>query len=153
MASIRKKGELQWHVQIRKKGFQPITKTFTTRATAQAWAKVVESEMVRGVFTDRAEAESTTLRTAFERYMREISPSKKGYKKEIVRLKWWMNEPIASRTLAAVTSSDLARWRDDRLKTVKPATVQRDLSSLSHLFTICNKEWGGFRNQSGTQHT
>ena len=48
MATIRKKGELQWHVQIRKKGFPTATKTFSLKTDAERWARQVESEMDKG---------------------------------------------------------------------------------------------------------
>ncbi len=142
MASIRKKGDYQWHVQIRKKGFAPVTKTFETKAAAELWAKTTESEMGRGVFVSHAEAEATTLRDALARYATEISPSKKGCAQEIVRINKWLTDPLASRALASLKSTDFAKWRDARLKSVSPATLHRDLSIISHLFSICNKEWG-----------
>jgi integrase len=142
MAAIRKKGDYQWHVQIRKKGFAPLTKTFETKAAAELWAKTTESEMGRGVFVSRAEAEATTLRDALTRYAAEISPSKKGCAQEIVRINKWLTDPLANRALASLKSTDFAKWRDARLKSVSPATLHRDLSIISHLFSICNKEWG-----------
>lgn len=163
MATIRKKGNLQWHVQIRKKGFEPITKTFNTRADAALWAKTVESEMGRGIYVSRAEAERTTLHDALSRYLAEITPKKKGQSQETVRINRWLgikkkkpdNEPepapslgrliemqLVKRTLASLRSADFAKLRDERLKEISPATLHRDLSLISHLFTICNKEWG-----------
>jgi integrase len=142
MATIRKRGDLQWEAQIRKKGFAHVQKTFTTRVDAELWGKTTESEMGRGVFENRAEAEETTLRESIERYMTEVSSSKKGVKAELVRFRWWLNDPLANRSLASLKGSDFAKWRDKRLKTVAPATARRDLSVISHLFTICRKEWG-----------
>lgn len=141
MATIRKKGNLQYHVQIRKKGFSPATKTFNTRVEAENWAMITESEMVRGVFESRAEAEATTLYEALGRYASEISKEKKGYAQELVRIKRWQLDPLAKRSLASLKGSDFARWRDARLKTVTPSTMRRDLSIIAHLYTICNKEW------------
>jgi hypothetical protein len=59
MATIRNRGEYQWEVQIRRKGYPAQRKTFETKADAQAWARMIESEMDRGVFVSRAEAERT----------------------------------------------------------------------------------------------
>ena len=49
MATIRKRGNYQWEAQIRKRGFPSQTKTFNTKVEAEAWAKMIESEMARGV--------------------------------------------------------------------------------------------------------
>lgn len=141
MATIREKGDYQWHVQIRKKGFAPVTKTFNTKKEAEDWATVTESEMVRGVFESRAEAEATTLYEALGRYANEISIEKKGCAQELVRIKRWHLDPLAKRSLASLKGSDFAKWRDNRLKTVSAATTRRDLSIVSHVFTICRKEW------------
>ena len=78
MASIRKRGDFQWEARVRKRG-QPVQcKTFTTRAKAESWSKQIESEMDRGVFVSRAEAENTTLAEALDRYMSEVLPTKKA---------------------------------------------------------------------------
>lgn len=37
---------------------------------------------------------------------------------------------------------DIAEYRDERLESVSPATVRRELVILSHLFTVVSKEWG-----------
>lgn len=142
MATFTKRGDYQWQAKIRVKGHPVTSKTFNTRADADLWAKTIESEMGRGIFESRAEAETTTFYDALGRYSREISPSKKGHAQEFVRIKRWQADPLSMRTLASLKSSDFAKWRDDRLKTVSAATLHRDLSIVSHLFTICAKEWG-----------
>ncbi|WP_237577031.1 hypothetical protein [Mycetohabitans sp. B8] len=43
---------------------------------------MIESEIDRGVFVSRAEAESTTFAEALDRYDPEIAASKKGYVQE-----------------------------------------------------------------------
>jgi len=49
VATFRKRGPHQWQAQVRKKGYPLQTKTFETRAGAQAWARAVE------VSTERVE--------------------------------------------------------------------------------------------------
>lgn len=142
MAYIRKRGDFQWQAEIRKKGFPPASRTFNTRAEAEAWAAVIESEMVRGVFVDRSEAESTTLYEALERYEREVTPGKDGERQELVRIKSWKANNLAKRSLASLRGADFAKFRNDRLKSVRPSTVQKDLAVISHLFNHARKEWG-----------
>lgn len=154
MATIRKKGHAQWHVQIRKKGYTPVTKTFNTRADAELWAKTTESEMGRGLFVNRTEAESTTLLDALKRYKDEISIKKKSYLKEVVFINRWIGvnnkgdqltpEPLTQRALASLRSTDFVKWRNNRLKTsnASPTSLQRELAIISHLFTTCNETWG-----------
>jgi hypothetical protein len=59
MATIRKRNN-SCHVQIRKKGYPPITITFMGRATDLAWAKKVESEIDRHIYLDIPAAHRTT---------------------------------------------------------------------------------------------
>jgi hypothetical protein len=61
MATIRNRGEYQWEAQVRRNGYPAQRKTFETKADAQAWARMIESEIDRGIFVSRAEAERTAL--------------------------------------------------------------------------------------------
>lgn len=144
MASITRRGDLQWQASARRKGYPIQIKTFNTRA--EAWARQIESEIDRGIFVSRTEAESTTLAEALDRYDREIASSKKGYAQEASLLRIWKSTVIASRPMASVRSSDIAKLRDDWLKPsdppLKPASVVRRLAVLSHVFSIARKEWG-----------
>jgi site-specific recombinase XerD len=36
----------------------------------------------------------------------------------------------------------LAAYRDARLKSVSPSTIQKEFALLSHMFNIANREWG-----------
>lgn len=98
--------------------------------------------MARGIFVSRIEAEKTTLEEALERYLKEISSFKKGASIEAIRICYWKNHPLAKRSLAEIRSADLAAWRDARLSEVSSSTVNREMNLLSHVFTICIKEWG-----------
>ena len=142
MATFRKRGPYQWEAQIRRRGYPPQSKTFETKAEAEAWAKMIESEMSRGVWISRSEAEATTLYEALTRYEEEVSPPKKGAAQESSILKTCKAVDLAKRPLAAIRSADVAKLRDEWLKDYKPATVLRRLAILSHVFNIARKEWG-----------
>lgn len=164
MATFRKRGEYQWETQIRKKGFPYQTKTFNTKPEAEAWAAVIESEMVRGVFVSRAEAERTTLGQIINRYIAEVTPTHRGCDSEALRLKAMSRHPLASRFLSTLTSTDFAKYRDERLKVtpekgkardeslkvapekgikkVKPATVHRELGLFQQVIDQARREWG-----------
>ena len=102
----------------------------------------IESEMERGVFVSRKEAENTTLAEALERYEREVIPEKKGAVQESMRIRIWKRTPLAKRSTASIQRKDIAAYRDARLKEVAPNTVPHVLAALSHVFTIAVKEWG-----------
>jgi len=132
-----------WRAIVKRKGHERITRTFDTKAAAEAWGRQVEAEMDRGVYVSRKEAESTTLSDALDRYEREISSSKKGHRREKTRILVWKNHPLAKRFLASIRGSDLASYRDERMKAGYASnTIRLELAIISHLFEIARKEWG-----------
>ena len=143
MASIRKRGDLQWEARIRKRG-QPVQcKTFTTKAKAESWAKQIESEMDRGVFVSRAEAENTSLKEALERYSREVSSRKKSGNREIFTIRWWQISPLGARSMASIRGKDVAAaLAIKESEGASPHTIHLYLALLSHLFTVARKQWG-----------
>jgi integrase len=142
MAHFRKRSGA-WEATVQKKGIGRISRTFDTRTDAEAWAKITESELVRGVFIPRKEAESTTLSEALDRYEKEVSSAKKGHRREKTRIVLWKTHTLAKRVLAGIRGNDLATYRDERLKAGYSAnTVRLELAIISHLFEIARKEWG-----------
>ena len=77
MATIRKRSG-KYHVQIRKKGFNTLTKSFPSKSDAVAWANKVESGMHGGTFVDYSKSQSTTVSELMERYQREIPVTKRS---------------------------------------------------------------------------
>ena len=141
MATIRKKGDFQWHVQVRRKGFPSQTKTFETKLDAEKWARDIEGEMDKGIFVSRVEAESTTLKECLERYSLEVTPLKKGASKELSVIRKLQAHDLSARFMATVRGADLAEYRDERLRNAAPATVMRELAVLSHVFNTAIREW------------
>jgi integrase len=140
MATYQKRGTA-WRALIRRKGYPTLTATFDTKAEATKWASGIEGDMSRSKYVDSSKAEQTTLAAALTTYTK-ISDAKKGAKQEAVRIKRWLLHPLSEKYLSAITSSDLATYRDERLKqNVATATVRLELAIISHLFTIAAKEW------------
>ncbi|MEO5831034.1 MAG: site-specific integrase [Rhodanobacter sp.] len=141
MANFRKRGEHQWQARVRRKGYPAQLKTFDTRVEAEAWARKVESGMDGGTFVSRAEAEATSLSEALDRYEREVVPGKKGDVQEKSVIRMWKATTLVQRSMAGIRSADIAKQRDEWLKTCKPATVLRRIALLSHVFKIARHEW------------
>ncbi len=139
MATIDKRGDLQWRAQIRRKGYPVQRKTLNSRTEAEAWAAVVESEMARGVFVSRSESESTTLKDALDRYKQEILPTKKRHHSILSQIRV-ISDRLGQYSLAAINPSLLAKYRDERGKEVGPQSVKHDLFLLSRLFNVAIKE-------------
>lgn len=142
MAVIRRRGDYQYQAIVRRKGYPAQSKTFESWKDANAWATTIESEMHRSVFVSRAKAEATTLRALLEKYSAEVSPKHKGADSECLRLAMLARHPLADRIVATLRSEDFSKYRDERLKARKPATVVRELNLYSAVLTIAIREWG-----------
>ena len=140
MASIFKRGS-RYRVLIRKKGYPVICRSFSSRSSAETYAKEVEAQIERGVFKDHSPAESTTLSELIFGYREQILPSLKGKGTQALRLNL-LDSELGSYALSALTPFVVSRFRDRRLKVVKPATVKRELGVLSSLLTAGEKEFG-----------
>lgn len=145
MAAIRKRGDYQWQAEIRRKGYPTQRRTFETKADAEKWAAVVESEIARNVFRPHGEAEKTTLDECLKRYLKEVTPLKKGAGPKLEEGKIGIiraDTGLCGKPMTAVRGVDVAAYRDKRLKSVGPATVIKELNIISHLFNTAIREWG-----------
>ncbi len=172
MANINKRvtsdGSTSFQARIRLKGFAEQAATFERLTDAKKWVQNTESAIRDGRHFKTTEAKRHTLGDLVDRYVRDVMPSKpKSEAHQTRQLKWWKSR-IGTYTLADVTPSLLAEYRDKlasgmlddgsmtrqvkqsvRLKTKilpveprAPATVLRYIAALSHAYTIAVKEWG-----------
>lgn len=138
MASIRKRGK-SVQVQIRLLGVTD-NGTFPNVTMAKLWAQKREAEIVAGarglVVTGHTVAE------AIDRFIRDICPTRKGERWEMLRLKLIRREwDAVGKGVDRVSSDDVARLRDLRLKAVKAPSVRREMVLLATLFDVAEKEW------------
>lgn len=141
MPTIRKKGEGQYHVQIRKRGYPTQTKTFTKEADAKRWATIIESEMERGMFVSRSEAEATLVKEILQRYATEVLPTKRSEQSDKSRIKTLL-ETFGDYRLASLTSSQIAKFRDQRLQVVGPQSVIHEINLLNRVLKTATMDWG-----------
>lgn len=142
MATFRKRSN-GWQARVQRKGYPEQSKTFTIYNDAVAWARLLESELDRGIFINRSEAESTTLAELLNRYLTEVTPNKKGAQAERYRIDAWLKSTLAPRLLSTLKTTDFATWRDKRIKAgSSPNTIRLDLAVISHMFNVARTEWG-----------
>jgi len=123
------------HVQV--KG-QRDSATFPTKREAQLWA--AQREIDLQTIARGQEGSIRTVRDAFDRYAREVSPTHKGERWETVRLTK-MGREFPDVMLDKLTTSHVSAWRDLRLTQVGPASVLREMKLLGSVFEQCRKEW------------
>lgn len=137
MAAPKKDGSV-WRHRIMVKG-KRVSGTFSTKAAALAWEAEQRIQIVEG---GGSSGKGKTVRDALEKYELEVSKKKRGYANEAKRLAYFRETSFADKKMSEVRPSDIAAWRDERLKTVMGSTVNRDLNTLSHVFTVARREWG-----------
>ncbi len=128
MASIRKRND-KWEVQIRRKGFSTICKSFHMKADAQEWARYMEQKADRRSLPyDPKKLDAITLKALLERYKAEIIPRKRGEAEPIILDVFMRREAkLCAMPLSCITVSHFCSYRDKRIKTAKAATVCREL--------------------------
>lgn len=144
MASFELRKSGCWQARIRRVEGQPsISKTFKLKRDAIRWATDIESEISRRVFVDQTKAKETILSDAIDRYLKEVTPLKKGAVQERGRLLFWKGHKIGSQSMADIKPEHFAQYRDERRASgTSPATIRLDLAPIAHLYEVARKEWG-----------
>ena len=144
MAQFRQLKSGFWQAIIRKKGFPNQSKSFKLKRDCENWATDIESKMNRGTFSDMSEAESLTLANGLKKYLKEVTPHKKGAYQDANRInKLIAHTKISSKTFATFKSFDCAKYRDEMAERgLSASTINKELSVISHLFEVALKDWG-----------
>lgn len=98
----------RWQARIRRLGHPDLVETFPTRAAAEAWSVAREADIASARFVDYPVADRKTLGSILDRYLTEITPTKRGCKDERRRLTKMRRHPLCSMVLARLDSSHLA---------------------------------------------
>ena len=140
MATFRKRGN-KWQVQVRRKG-RTVSKTFGQRTDALRWANEIEAEADRHGLTDnRRVLEGLTVSNLLNRFRDEVVPNRRCSKIETLVINAFLRHPLAHTRLSLLSSEGFASYRDERLKTAKPATINRQLGLIQHIFEVARTEW------------
>ena len=75
MATIRSR-DCKFNVQIRKKGYPFISKSFVSLTVAKKWAATTEADMERRLHV--VIQDHTTVGELLQRYIKEVLPTHKG---------------------------------------------------------------------------
>lgn len=139
MASIKPYKD-KWRAQLYVAGVRD-SATFRLKREAETWASVRTAEILSEKNTPIGN--KFTFSQALKKYRDEVSPGKRGSRWEEIRIGAMLE--MASLPLqlpiGEVATPHLAAWRDDRLKSVTPGTVLREMSLLSAILETARKEW------------
>lgn len=143
MASIKQYRGRTWRAIIRRVGFPSQSKTFATKREAEIWAAEIESKMGVSEYDPLQvkQARVTTVESIFSKYATDVAGKMKGRNEKPTVLRLIRDAQFMRLRLDRVTSRDIRDWRDARVLEVAPATVHRELNTISAVFTHAIKEW------------
>ena len=165
MATIEKKGSGRWRARIRRVEAPDLSRTFPTMIEAKRWARQVESDLDRGVHADASAhvslpgsevsspdgstpSRETTLGELIALYLDTVTPGHRGAKVEHSRITRWLRDPrhgghpLRDHHLSSISRQQVQAWITNRLKTVKPDTVRRDVGLLQQIVAYAMRDWG-----------
>lgn len=140
MATFRKRAGT-WRAEVCIKGTRA-SATFTTKREAQAWAAQEETKLRE---ESAGKVPNRPFRDLLERYSREVSSKKHGAAREKKMINVILRDPLVEVSLRMLAPTDIAAWRDRRLQQVSGATVDREMTILSHACSVARREWGWLR--------
>ncbi len=140
MATFRKRNG-GWRAEVCIKGTRT-SATFTTKREAQAWAAQEETRLRED---SAGKIPNKPFRDLLERYSREVSINKRGAAREQKMIDVILRDSVADVSLRMLAPTDIAAWRDRRLKQVSGSTVEREMTILSHACSVARREWGWLR--------
>jgi integrase len=118
-----------------------LSRTFSTKRDAEAWARSVETAIERGELP-RERISFPSLHELLCRYREEVTPTKRSCRVESARIGKLCRNPLSRTPLDKLTPSLLGAYRDDRLKEVSGETVRQDLVVIRQVIEVARHEWG-----------
>lgn len=75
------------------------------------------------------------------RYRDEVTPTKRGAFRETMAIRVLLRHALSRVPLSALTVARIAAHRDERLRTIKAASVNRELAIYQHAFEVARRTW------------
>jgi len=136
VASIKKHGK-KWRAQVEKNG-RRASKVLNTKSEANEWAATKELEFASPI---KYVSKRKRVADLFDRYASEVSTTKKGERWEVIRLNKLKRSWLANLLVGEISAKDISKWRDEQLKLISPASVNREMNLLSAVFQTAVKDW------------
>jgi integrase len=132
---LYRRGKFFWFTIMQNhKRIQVSTKTENKKLAERIHAQAI-TEMQEGIWFEKQKAKTITFQEMTEKYLKKYYRIRDEH--TVKRLL-----PIFGHlTLAGITTEMISDYRDERLKTVKPATVYQELSLMRRMFNVARREW------------
>ena len=132
---VTKTGKIRFKADPVFKGKRLGSRVFDTAAAARKYDREIVLKASQGGLDL-----SHTFGEAMARYSEEVSPRKKSWRWEMIRLKKVGRDEIARIKLAALTHEDFEDWIErERAKGLKDSSIRREFGTLSQVCRMCRK--------------
>ena len=143
-----KSGKVRYRALVRRRGHSPQSSTFERKTDARRWAKGIEAAIDEGRHFKAAQSKKHTLAELIDVYIRDVLPRKpRSLELQRHQLLWW-RQILGHHVLVNLGPGILASARDKLANQTlrdgrkrSPATINRYLAALSHVFTVAVREW------------
>jgi integrase len=137
MSSIRKRGN-KYQVQVRVQG-QKITKSFNKLSHARRFGIHYENKILLGNQLQTLN-KHLSLKDLINKYLKEITPLKKGKDREQQRLNRLLKEDLVNQKVYKLNTKDFIEFKNRRIKDGN-RTCRYDLTLLHHIYNTAIKQW------------
>jgi len=145
MATIRKregKKGTTYSVQVRVKGGDSESASFSSLTKARLWAQSIEAAIRDGRHLTGSEAKKRTLKELTVRFLEHPALRPKTKVNYGPQLAWW-SKHLGNTVLADIPPDRISQLRDKLLKKgYQPSSVNRYVAALSSAFSMAVKEFG-----------
>ncbi len=112
-------------------------------ADAVAWEQATQSSMNSDLWQDSKKARETPFPDLLLRYEQEEAPKKRSKISQEYLLRGLREVKLFQKPASAISSEDIAAFRNERVKAGYAAsTIRSQLSLLSKTFKVAKTEWG-----------
>ena len=159
------RGDGQYLIRFRKKGYPPVSATRPTIELAREWLAVTQSSLYRHEYVKQEKIEIVTFGFCLKKYGEEKSNGKKGEKQELVIINRLIGNleanppikphPLTKKPISQIEASDIEKYIDerrnaqsqrDKTKRVSDATIRLEVMLMSAVFTSAkSKKWNYFK--------
>ena len=142
MSTIRQLKSGKWQVQIRKKNYPEICRSFLSKGLASKWSKMVETQMDKRVFEDLSGAEGTTLKALLVKYRDELVPTFKSAKTLTYKINYMLKFKVCYYNLLQLNSAHINKFKKEISDGRAPKTINAYIDTLKRVWDLARTEWG-----------
>ena len=142
MSTIRQLKSGKWQVQIRKKNYPEICRSFLSKGLASKWSKMVETQMDKRVFEDLSGAEGTTLKALLVKYRDELVPTFKSAKTLTYKINYMLKFKVCYYNLLQLNSGHINKFKKEISDGRAPKTINAYIDTLKRVWDLARTEWG-----------